>query len=202
MFNKLQQCILILYAISLILQRIVSQIILPLFKISRRKWIIHFKPSAVSLRDSYLEELKAIAILNQNRESFGTRQGIKSSEVLLMSFSNSLPHWSIHPTSVCRMTLPVVQSLWNEFRHTGLSESFLQFFPYLALLTFSFRTTHSKIPRIPFRVGSFSWDSGRVFWSKSCVALDGSQYNYHSLSGDLFSTLYKPEDIAWRCFWK
>lgn len=97
------------YVISLILQRISSQIILPLFKISRREWIIHFKPSAISLRDSHPEELKAIAILRQERESFGrTTLGIKSPKMLLMSFSNNVPSWSISPAPVCKIPLLAV----------------------------------------------------------------------------------------------
>lgn len=200
MFNKLQQCILILYVISLILQRIVSQIILPLFKISRRYWIIHFKPSAVSLRDSYPEELKAIAILNQKRETFRTRQGIKSSEVLLMPFSNSLPHWSIHPISVCPC---VAESLKWVQQHRIIRKFVAGFFPTLLCSHFLAGPCTVKYQASPSnRVGWFSWDRGRVFWSESCVALDGSQHNYHSLFADLFFTFYKPEDTAWRCFWK
>lgn len=106
MFNKLQQCVPILYAISLILQRIISQIILPLFKTGRREWIIHFKPAAISLRDLHPEELKAIAILSQERVSFGrTTLGIKSLKMILMSFPNNSPTRPVHPALASKITL-------------------------------------------------------------------------------------------------
>lgn len=106
MFNKLQQCVPILYAISLILQRIISQIILPLFKTSRREWIIHFKPAAISLRDPHPEELKAIAILSQERVSFGRPTlGIKSLKRILMPFPNNSPTWPVHPALASKITL-------------------------------------------------------------------------------------------------
>lgn len=105
MFNKLQQCVPILYATSLILQRIINQIILPLFKISRREWIIHFKPAAISLRDPHLEELKTIAVLSQERESFvRTTLGIKSLKMLLASFPKN-SSWPISPAIIGKIAL-------------------------------------------------------------------------------------------------
>lgn len=106
MFNKLQKRVPILYAIFLILQRIISQIILPLFKTSRREWIIHFKSAAISLGDPHLKELKAIAILSQERVSFGrAKLGIESLKMLLMSFPNNSPSRPIRPALISKIAL-------------------------------------------------------------------------------------------------
>ena len=81
-------------------------IILLLFRISRREWIIHFKPAAISLRDPHPEELKAITTLCQESETFGrTTLGINSLKALLMSFPNNSPSRPICPALIGKTTL-------------------------------------------------------------------------------------------------